>query len=80
MPINDVEMIGISRAGNPTQEEHDAFRSWLRIEYGTGALPSAVDNALYSKAWELGHANGYGEVAATYGDLADLVILAYRTK
>lgn len=78
--INDREMGAISRDRNPTRDEHLGFRSWLKHKYGTEVLPVTVEDALYSKAWDLGHANGYGEVTYSYCELADLVVLAYRTK
>ncbi len=78
--INDQEMGVICGARNATQAEHDAYRAWLRVEYGTGSLPPLVDNALFSKAWEMGHSNGYSEVSYFYGELTDLILLAYRTK
>lgn len=69
----------ITQVRNLTQAEHEAFRLYLREEYGTSELPEAVDNALFGKAWGDGHSCGYHEVELHYGELADLVLLAYRT-
>jgi hypothetical protein len=76
--IDDRKMNDLTRDRRPTREENEAFSRWLMNEHGTDELPADVESKLFAKAWEEGHADGYGEVALYYGDLADLVLLAYR--
>jgi hypothetical protein len=68
----------ISAIAKPTREDHLAYREYLLDEAGTRDLPVEVDDALFSKAWEMGHSAGYHEVELMYCDLADLILLAYR--
>ena len=53
------------------------FREELAHNHGMDRLPQSIQDALYSKAWEEGHAYGYDEVASHYSDMAELVIAAY---
>lgn len=60
------------------REKHDAeerrltelFRADLEVEHGFTGHPKA--GALFSKAWDHGHAVGLHEVAFWYADLAEL--------
>jgi hypothetical protein len=47
------------------------FRRDLEDEYSVADHPKA--SMLYSKAWQLGHSAGLGEVASYYDDLVDLI-------
>jgi hypothetical protein len=47
------------------------FREDLEEQYGMKGHPKA--DKLFSKAWQMGHSNGYGEVANYYDDLHELV-------
>lgn len=71
---------GMTAIAKPTQEDWMAYRAYLLDEGGTAELPVKVDDALFSKAWEIGHSSGYHEVELQYCDLADLVLTAYRAK
>lgn len=74
----EMDLISRNERRTPSAQETGAFMLYLHDEYGTGELPDAVDSALYGKAWEMGHSAGYSEIELMYGDLADLVIAAYR--
>lgn len=61
------------------REMETAYRTDLEAEYGTGRFPAAVRDALFAEAWRRGHANGYEDVTAVYGQLLDLVEIAYTS-
>jgi len=56
----------------------DEFRKDIENEYGTDTLPEEVRNAIYSFAYEKGHAYGYSEIANEYSDLMDVVYLLMK--
>ena len=49
------------------------FRKALEEEFALSEWPQPVLDAVYSKAWEDGHAYGYHEVACHYSELCDFV-------
>ena len=53
-------------------ERIDAFRNELYDYYGVTDNPKA--DAVYDKAYDMGHAAGFGEVSAHFGDLVDLIV------
>lgn len=57
--------------GQETARLEAQFRADLTDEYGMTGHPKA--DLLFSKAWQMGHSAGYGEVASYYDDLVDLV-------
>lgn len=54
-----------------TRRIEEQFRADLEAEYGMKDHPKA--GVLFSKAWEMGHSSGYGEVASYYDDLHELI-------
>jgi len=54
--------------GDRLKAEHQAK---MEEEHGTAENPKAA--LLYQKAWDLGHAYGFSEVASHYADLVDLI-------
>lgn len=57
---------------------HAEFKKDLEEEFADSSWPQSVLNALYSKAWEDGHASGCHEVAGVYSDLIALVDVAFK--
>lgn len=57
--------------GTDKQDESGELRTRLEIELKLDQHPRR--NALWSKAWDLGHANGLDEVELYYRDLAELL-------
>lgn len=70
------------RAGILTHREYRAritvlenrWREWLRQQYLPG-YTKKVASAVFERAWEAGHSEGYEYVAALYEDLADFVAI-----
>lgn len=70
-----------------TPEEREAYRArdreirlahrrWLEQENGTFKLSDDARNAMYRKAWNDGHDNGYNSVEDHYDEIASIVRLA----
>jgi hypothetical protein len=57
--------------GAETARLETKFRDDLEEEYDMVGHPKA--DILFSKAWQMGHSAGYGEVASYYDELYDLV-------
>lgn len=74
----EMDLISRNERRTPSAHETGAFMLYLHDEYGTSELPDGVDAALFGKAYEMGHSAGYSEIELMYGELADLVLLAYR--
>lgn len=53
------------------------FREWLANEYAP-TMPASVQNKIWGKAWEDGHAYGYREVENHYMDLAEFAEFAFN--
>lgn len=52
----------------------EEYRAGLPAEYGIAHLPEAIEERIYGKAYEDGHAYGYGEIANYYCDLAEFTL------
>lgn len=52
-------------------EAEARLKADLEAEHGVEDNPKA--NLLWAKAWELGHASGYANVASHYEDLVELI-------
>ncbi len=56
---------------NEVRACEDQFKIDLEVEYGLVGHPKA--DLLFSKAWEMGHSSGFGEVLNYYDELSELV-------
>ena len=72
----DIDQDALSYAKNEygaaISKRIDAFRKELYEYYGVTDNPKA--DAVYDKAYDHGHSAGFGEVAAYFGDLVDLIV------
>jgi hypothetical protein len=53
------------------------FKAYLADTYAS-SLPTAVQDRIWSKAWEDGHASGYSEIENHYIDNADFAEFAFN--
>lgn len=67
------------------RQEHDedqelirgAHRAWLEEEYNTKeSFSQSILDAIYNKAWEKGHSDGFVRVEKEYLDALDIVYVA----
>jgi hypothetical protein len=54
-----------------------AFRAKMAELHAMHNMPPAIEQKVFQMAWDQSHASGYDDVAATYGDLAELATEAF---
>lgn len=57
-----------------SEKRLEEYRAGLPVENGIEHLPKAIEQRIYGKAYEDGHAYGYGEIATHYADIAEFTL------